>query len=483
MDGNTPLDFFYLFLTVDLLDQLVRETNRYAQQVIAAVGPRGQHSRLRKWVDTDRQEMEKFLGICFLMGVISKPSIQSYWTTTPILYTPIFPEIMPRDRFQALLRFFHCNDNTNEPARNAPDRDRLFKIRPLVSHLQDRFKRVYTPDRHVAVDESLLLWKGQLVFKQYIPLKRARFGIKLYNVCEDSGYTYLFHVFTGKEDPAFKIEDHIPAEAAHLTATEKIVVFLTRSLLDKGYHVYMDNYYSGIQLYKYMLLRNTVCCGTLQENRSPYAMRELEVSKADPVQARRSGPVLFVKWQSSKVVYMISTIHDESIQQVVRRGGQRVNKPTCVVAYNSKMGAVDRADQMLQPYDATRKTTRWYKKLMIHLLQVTLLNSFILYKKTSQQKIDFLQFQCAIINSLFFRNNPAPQAALPGTDDAVRLTGRHFPRRIPQTNPGHSKQRRCKVCWKHGIRRESGLYCEQCPSMPALCAAPCFEVYHTEKKW
>jgi len=43
--------------------------------------------------------------------------------------------------------------------------------------------------RDISVDESLMLWKGQLGFRQYIPIKRARFGIKSYELCESgSGY-------------------------------------------------------------------------------------------------------------------------------------------------------------------------------------------------------------------------------------------------------------------------------------------------------
>ena len=52
----------------------------------------------------------------------------------------------------------------------------------------DKFKSMYTLDKHIAVDEELLLWKGRLGFKQYIPNKRGRFGIKIFSVCEVSGY-------------------------------------------------------------------------------------------------------------------------------------------------------------------------------------------------------------------------------------------------------------------------------------------------------
>ena len=125
------------------------------------------------------------------------------------------------------------------------------------------------------------------------------------------------------------------------------------------------------------------------------------------MKALRSGPLLFVKWQSSRIVYMMSTLHNESMQ-TVRKRGKDVSKPSCVIVYNSNMGAVDRADQMLQPY-AMRKTQQWYKKLMLHLLQVSLLNADIAFRHTLQSKMDFLTFQCEVITSLLFAGQPAPE--------------------------------------------------------------------------
>ena len=59
-----------------------------------------------------------------------------------------------------------------------PSPDKLFKLRPLLDHLFEKFQEVYVLARYISIDESLLLWKGRLPFNQYIPLKRARFGVK-----------------------------------------------------------------------------------------------------------------------------------------------------------------------------------------------------------------------------------------------------------------------------------------------------------------
>ena len=284
VDGDLPADYYRLFLTNDFTDYLATETNRYAAQTLAAArerGPISPHSRLRGWVPVDRTAMQHFIGLQLLTGLVQKPSIASYWSKLPILQTPIFASVMPRNRFQEILRFWHANNNEEEPPRDSPDRDRLYKLRPVITHLQDRFQNVYTPEKEIAIDESLLLWKGQLLFKQYIPLKRARFGIKLFNVCERSGYTYRFHIYTGKEDPAFQMERDIPPDAGHLSMTEKIVVYMAQPLLGKGYQLYMDNWYSGVSLYLYLKSKNTVSCGTVKENRCPVTIRQLQLEEGE----------------------------------------------------------------------------------------------------------------------------------------------------------------------------------------------------------
>ena len=60
----------------------------------------------------------------------------------------------------------------------------MYKIRPVVEDLVNKFKIVYKPENHVSIDEEFLLWKGSLGFKEYIPNKRARFGIKMFSLCK-----------------------------------------------------------------------------------------------------------------------------------------------------------------------------------------------------------------------------------------------------------------------------------------------------------
>ena len=101
---------------------------------------------------------------------------------------------MARNCFQSILEFLHFNDNSGYQPDD-PQRDRLYKIRPVLEDLISKFKTVYKPEKHVSIDEELLLWKGRLGFKQYIP----RFGIKMFSLCEVMGYLWNSFVYLGKK--------------------------------------------------------------------------------------------------------------------------------------------------------------------------------------------------------------------------------------------------------------------------------------------
>ena len=44
-----------------------------------------------------------------------------------------------------------------------------------------------------------MLYKGRVVFRQNIPKKHKRFGIKIYKLCDYLGYTYDMNVYLGKQ--------------------------------------------------------------------------------------------------------------------------------------------------------------------------------------------------------------------------------------------------------------------------------------------
>ena len=60
----------------------------------------------------------------------------------------------------------------------------LFKIYPVICHLNIKFQTLYLPNQNIGIDESMTLWKGRLSIWQYLPLKASKFGIKTFELCE-----------------------------------------------------------------------------------------------------------------------------------------------------------------------------------------------------------------------------------------------------------------------------------------------------------
>jgi hypothetical protein len=158
-----------------LVQHIVDETNRYAQQEIAkSVRPLTFRSRIWKWEDVTVHEMYVVLALIMLTGIVQKPTLRSYYTKNRLLFTPFFPETLPLERLEVITRVMHFADNSKQNEYQGPPK--LFKIYPVIQHLNNKFQSLYLPNQNISIDESLTLWKGRLYFRQYIPLKAAKFG-------------------------------------------------------------------------------------------------------------------------------------------------------------------------------------------------------------------------------------------------------------------------------------------------------------------
>ncbi|KAL7404239.1 hypothetical protein ABVT39_011859 [Epinephelus coioides] len=109
----------------------------------------------------------------------------------------------------------------------------------------------------------------------------------------------------------------------------------------------------------------------------------------------REGPLLFVKWMDTQEVSLCSTIRPafagETVRRRVKDGGRcwavrNIPCPTPIMAYNKNMDGVDLSDQLIQYYSTHRKTGHWYRTVLLHFLDITTANAFILHHEMSSAK-------------------------------------------------------------------------------------------------
>lgn len=215
----------------------------------------------------------------------------------------------------------------------------------------------------------------------------------------------------------------------------------------------------------------------------------------------RDGPCLALQWIDNKVVSLLTTIDNANGRIQVNRKSKTagvwstkvVHQPKTVSNYNKYMNAVDRSDQILATNNILRKCRRWWKTLFFHLVDIAVVNSFILFREHQSKNPDdealrrpgeytLGSFREEIVRQLcgFEEYEQAPSSTqLKPTPPQHDFETVHL--------PGFSDdRRRCVVCYKQG-RGELKVYsycrAPQCKGkfMHVTKDKNCFEVFHTRE--
>ena len=479
---SREVDFFNVFWTNSLVDTIVEESNRFFY-FMQAGKVMHEKSRDRQWTNVTSCDMRLFLALSILMGIVRKRSYEAYWTTDPLLSTPIFSKVMSRNRFALILRSLHFCDNLKGYLESVTSK--LKKIESVYDCLRKSFRESFYPYQNVVIDESLVLWRGNLSFRQYIPSKRHQFGIKLFVMCDcKTGYVQDLILYTG----GTTLDDY----DAELGLSGSIVKTFMEPYLDRNHVLFVDNWYTSPKLLQYLFSRSTGGCGTVRRNRKKMppvaAMKE-----RGTVVYSSTNNILATFWMDKREVALLSTIHVPRMvlsENIDPRTRERVMKPECVVDYNINMRLVDKSDAMISSIECTRKTLKWYKRFFFHLVDMSMLNAHVLFMATTNKKCTLPDFVIEVVRDIFEDNaeeKQAPGRRAAAADDPLRLTARHFCRPMPV--PAGAKkgrvQRACHVCkhisQKESARRDTRYHCAQCDVL--LCVDLCFEEYHTLKKY
>ncbi|XP_041473820.1 piggyBac transposable element-derived protein 4-like [Lytechinus variegatus] len=482
-----PVDYFSQFFPDEVFELMATQTNLYAKQTIGRLGVLQQHSRLNKWTDTTPAELKAFIALQMAMGLVTKSATDQYWEENWLLGTPGFSTVMCRNRYQLLNSMLHLVDNELRIPRGQPGYDPLFKVQPVIDLVRPTYQQSFSPGRELAVDESLAPFKGRLSFRQFMPMKPKKFGVKFWVITDSSnGFCLDWSVYTGKEE----------GRGGDGLST-KVVKDLTRPYAGSGRHVYMDNFYTSPQLFEDLKEVNLGACGTLRLNRRgiPPMMREAAAAarKGDAPKFFRRGDMLGVTWHDTKRVSALSTIHPSGCQQRQVRdrrsagGVRQVTKPTAICGYNSSMGGVDLLDQRMSYYRYPHRHIKWYMVVFHFLLEVALVNGYLAYRLATGSSVSTRKFRMEVINGLVngFVKKPAgrPKVLRESTRDnrdALRYEGQHFAGKRCSGGKGRYYPD-CVVCSKKNGngRKTTSYYCKRC-QLP-MCLEPCFQNYHSPR--
>lgn len=302
MSTDTEYELFRLFIDQNFIDNLVKQTNMYAVQQ-------------DKILNVNSNEILVVLGAFMLSGYAKYPDKRLYWSKDSDTPTILCDAIRCR-RFEDIIHNMHFNDNTQIDRE-----DRLYKLRPLLEHLQSKFLVLNPLDEHLSIDESMIPYYGRHFAKQFIKGKPIRFGYKNWALCSSNGYMYAFDVYTGKNKEASRTELGVGGDVVmNLIKKAKVPC-------NKGFKVYFDNYFTSFKLLNKLSSIGICATGTIRENRlqnCPLPKKEsFKKSSKWSHKFSTSSSILVVKYNDKNTVNVATNFDCSRITSVKRFSAEK----------------------------------------------------------------------------------------------------------------------------------------------------------------
>ena len=248
------------------------------------------------------------------------------------------------------------------------------------------------------MDETLIKFKGRVQFRQFLPLKRSTLKLKGFVIADSStGYVLNASIYTGKEGPA---------ASKHLAM--RVVMKLTEPYANKGYRLFVDNWYTSVPVFLELKRSGIIACETVRGNRK-FLPKDIDDHRNEQVKKLKRGDSLFrqsnnlmcVTWKDKKIVRLLSTLPGSlDIGQVERRlrsEGQRqtqnFSQRKLIKLYDSSIRGFDLADQRIATCSRLMKGNIWYYKLFFYILEAAVFSVHIMYQGAAHPGVTLSDFK------------------------------------------------------------------------------------------
>ncbi|XP_072014994.1 piggyBac transposable element-derived protein 4-like [Amphiura filiformis] len=364
--------------------------------------------------------------------------------------------------------------------------DPMYPLKGIWEAVRKSCNRKYNCRQQLAVDEAMIKYKGyRAKVRKFFMQTKSATGFMCNFVCLEWG-----------GEVSVKMVD--------------ITLDVTNTHTGVFHHVFTDKLYSSIEVAKRLLSLDTYFMGTIKisskdwpvdlssnPQKNPNHQKVTTMAKTPPgtIYTRQSGQLTAILWKESKTVSLLSTAHqgyrdkDEGFLMrkrkddgMKKRKSTWVNAPPQAVSYTECMGGVDRADQLRAYYTCSRKSQKWWNKILYFLVDICRVNGYICYK----QRIKHPKSHSTFIMDLamgfiagFKEGRAKPHQSLLCVQLVPRRNGpRHQAVRLVEW------PKACVWCWicnnktasNNKIKTRSG--CLACNV--TLCKGPCFTLYHSQ---
>lgn len=455
-ENLSPIDVFKMFFTEDFVKEVCTETQKYASF-------KGKHDFI-----VSTREMYIYFGILLLSGYCKQPFRRMYWETKADTFNSLVSNSISRDRFEAIHRYLHFNDNNSIIPNN-----KTYKIQPLLDQINKVSQDLAQPlGKSYSLDEAMEPYFGKHHMKQFIRGKPIRYGFKFWCLTSPEGYLLKFNPYCGKGD-------RIEGKTLGSSVTETLCI----GYLPEKSIVFVDNFFNSLPLMETLRANNIYCIGTIRSDRienAPLTDLTKQQRGTSHVLKETKTNLVLIRWHDNSQVTVGTNYGENDIcftKGFCKRWSKQekkrvdVDQPNIIHLYNQGMGGVDLFDKMRGLYRTRIRSRKWYWPFIRFCLNGAVVNMWILYR-FAYPKTSLIQFIRRIVLSLLSSPNylagPKPKCTRSILHE-VRFDG------VNHLVDKQATQRRCAHC-----RKCTKFSCVKCNI--GLHPDSCFRMYHTPSK-
>ena len=158
-----------------------------------------------------------------------------------------------------------------------------------------------------------------------------------------------------------------------------------------------------------------------------FGPKQLKLKRGD-VRVQTRGGLNTLVWKDRQVVYMFTNMDPPPAEGNFCDDRNCPVKPHIAERYILHMDYVDNSDHMASSYSMSQHIFKWTTKLFVHLLDLTVLNSWILLSscgaKYTHQEFGLLLVRNLIEEARKSQDRPTPRTSTAVTN-VMRLKSRH----------------------------------------------------------
>lgn len=228
------------------------------------------------------------------------------------------------------------------------------------------------PSDKICIDEILEKFYGRCSFRVYMKNKPSKYGIKIYAASNvKSYYTFNLEIYCRKQPPA---------GGQISTSAKDVVLHLTEDIAGSGRNITTDNFYTSMDLARELMERKLTLLGTVRKNKAfipkSFLNPQEYLEKFQSMFGFTDMATLVCCYnKNKKVVPLLSTLPQHNAANI---GNDSQKKPIIILDYNKTKGAVDHVDRLKVNYQLAKTSRRCLLTLFFGLLNIGVINVFIL---------------------------------------------------------------------------------------------------------